>query len=166
MNIVLCGFMGCGKSTVGKRLAEMLSMDFVDTDELIEAEQGTTISNIFSVHGEEYFRKLERLACEKLGESDRKVIATGGGALTFDENVKSLKKNGKIVFLDADFETLCERVGDAQTRPLFRDKEKAKTLFNERIEKYKNACDVQINANADIEEVARQIAELTEKDLQ
>lgn len=157
MNIILCGFMGCGKTTVGKALAEMLSMDFVDTDEMIENEQGTTISIIFSEHGEEYFRQLERLTCEKLGKSDGKVIATGGGALTFEQNVKALKENGKIIFLDADFETLCDRVGNAETRPLFRNREKAKELYNTRKEKYQNACDIKIDACGEINEVAKRI---------
>lgn len=122
MNIVLCGFMGSGKTVVGKELAKIMGRRFVDTDQLVEARSGVSIPAIFQVHGEDYFRELERAACAEAAEIPNCVISTGGGALTFDENVRTLRTTGKIVLLDASFEVICQRVGNGANRPLFRDR--------------------------------------------
>lgn len=117
MNIVLCGFMGSGKTVVGKELAKIMGRRFVDTDQLVEARSGVSIPAIFQVHGEDYFRELERAACAEAAEIPNCVISTGGGALTFDENVRTLRTTGKIVLLDASFEVICQRVGNGANRP-------------------------------------------------
>lgn len=158
MNIVLCGFMGCGKTTVGKELARLLGRKFIDTDEMIENEQGVSISEIFDTHGEEYFRELEFEACKSLGASDGAIISTGGGAMTFERNVDAIKKNSKIVFLDVPFDVICKRVGNSKTRPLFRDKAKAKALFDERKSKYKAAADYVFDGNFSPSVTASKIA--------
>lgn len=160
MNIILCGFMGSGKTVVGTELSKIMGRRFVDTDELIESEQGVAIKAIFAAHGEAYFRELEYECCRKVAELKNCVVSTGGGALTFERNVEALKKSGKIVFLDADFDVICERIGDTNTRPLFQDKEKARALYDERKSKYLNAADYVIDGNMSARKTAMDIAEM------
>ena len=152
--------MGSGKTVVGKELAKIMGRKFIDTDELIEQDQGMAIKAIFAARGEEYFRELEYEACKKISEMKNCVISTGGGALTFDRNVEVLKKGGKIVFLDASFETICQRIGDGHNRPLFEDKEKAKQLYDERYEKYNVAADYVIDGDLSARKAALDIANM------
>lgn len=159
-NIVLCGFMGSGKTVVGKELAKILGVKFVDTDELIEEEQGVAIKAIFATHGEDYFRDLEYKMCKKVAEMNGVVVSTGGGAMTFKRNVDAIKEGSKVVFLDASFEVICDRIGDSTTRPLFQDKEKAKKLYDERKDKYLSAADYVINGDMGARKTAMQIAEI------
>ena len=159
-NIVLCGFMGSGKTVVGKELAKIMGRKFIDTDELIEKEQGMAIKAIFTARGEEYFRELEYEACKKISDMKNCVISTGGGALTFERNVEVLKKGGKIVLLDASFDTICQRIGDSQSRPLFEDKEKARQLYDERKDKYLAAADYVIDGDLSARKAALDIADM------
>lgn len=159
-NIVLCGFMGSGKTVVGKELAKILGVKFVDTDELIEEEQGVAIKAIFATHGEDYFRDLEYEMCKKVAEMNGVVVSTGGGAMTFKRNVNAIKEGSKVVFLDASFDVICDRIGDSTTRPLFQDKEKAKKLYDERKDKYLSAADYVINGDMGARKTAMQIAEI------
>lgn len=160
MNIILCGFMGSGKTVVGNELAKIMGRKFVDTDELIEQEQGVAIKAIFAAHGEDYFRDLEFECCKKVSQMKNCVVSTGGGALTFERNVQALKDNGKIVFLDADFDVICDRIGDSTTRPLFQDKQKAKQLYDERKSKYLAAADIVIDGNMSARKTAMDIADI------
>ena len=160
MNIVLCGFMGSGKTVVGKELAKIMGRRFVDTDQLVEARSGVSIPAIFQVHGEDYFRELERAACAEAAEIPNCVIATGGGALTFDENVRTLRTTGKIVLLDASFEVICQRVGNGANRPLFRDPVQAKALYDARQAKYRAAADYVVDGDASARKTALTIADL------
>lgn len=159
-NIVLCGFMGSGKTVVGKELAKILGVKFVDTDELIEEEQGVAIKAIFATHGEDYFRDLEYEMCKKVAEMNGVVVSTGGGAMTFKRNVDAIKEGSKVVFLDASFDVICDRIGDSTTRPLFQDKKKAKKLYDERKDKYLSAADYVINGDMGARKTAMQIAEI------
>lgn len=159
-NIVLCGFMGSGKTVVGKELAKILGVKFVDTDELIEEEQEVAIKAIFATHGEDYFRDLEYEMCKKVAEMNGVVVSTGGGAMTFKRNVDAIKEGSKVVFLDASFDVICDRIGDSTTRPLFQDKEKAKKLYDERKDKYLSAADYVINGDMGARKTAMQIAEI------
>lgn len=147
MNIALCGFMGCGKTCIGKELAKATGKKLVDTDELIEKEQGITISQIFAENGENYFRDLEFEMCKKVAGMKNAVISTGGGAMTFQRNADAIKKGSVVVFIDTDFEIICKRVGDGATRPLFKNRENAKRLYDERKEKYIAAADITVNGN-------------------
>nr|MCR5208438.1 shikimate kinase [Eubacterium sp.] len=113
---------------------------------------------IFAAHGEEYFRSLEKEVCKKIGETKNSVVSTGGGALTFPENVEAVKKSGKVVFLDASFETICERIGDNTTRPLFQDLDKAKALYDERRDKYLSAADYVVDGDMSARKTALTIA--------
>lgn len=160
MNIILCGFMGSGKTTVGQELAKIMGRKFIDTDELIEREQGVAIKAIFTVHGEDYFRDLEYACCKNISDMKNCVVSTGGGALTFQRNVDALKQGGKIVFLDADFDVICQRIGNSKTRPLFQDREKARQLYDERKSKYLSAADYVIDGNMSARKTAIEIADI------
>ncbi len=152
--------MGSGKTTVGLELAKIMGRKFIDTDEMIEKEQGIAIKAIFAVHGEEYFRDLEYECCKSISDMKNCVVSTGGGALTFKRNVDALKQNGKIVFLDADFDVICQRIGNSKTRPLFQDREKAKALYDERKSKYLSAADYVIDGNMSARKTALDIADI------
>ena len=160
MNIALCGFMGAGKTVVGKELAKVTGRKFVDTDEMIEAETGVSIPAIFASRGEEYFRDLEFEICKKAAGLKNSVISTGGGAMTFERNVEAIKKGAKVVFLDASFDVICDRVGDASSRPLFKNRENAKALYDERREKYIAAADFVVDGDMSARKTAVMIAEL------
>lgn len=160
MNIVLCGFMGSGKTVVGNELSKIMGRKFVDTDELIEQEQGVAIKAIFATHGEDYFRDLEFECCKKVSEMKNCVVSTGGGALTFERNAEVLKKSGKIVFLDASFDVICDRIGNSNNRPLFRDREKARVLYDERKSKYLRAADYVVDGDMSARKTAMNIAEM------
>lgn len=160
MNIALCGFMGAGKTVVGKELAKITGRKFVDTDEMIEQQTGVSIPAIFASRGEEYFRELEFEICRKTADIKNAVISTGGGAMTFERNVEAIKKGAKVVFLDASFDVICDRVGDASSRPLFKNRENAKKLYDERREKYLAAADHVVNGDMSARKTAFIIAEL------
>jgi len=118
--IVLVGMMGVGKSTVGRKLAALLGLDFRDADEEIEAAAQMSVSEIFERFGEDYFRDGERRVIARLIEGGRAVIATGGGAFMQDETRKLILERGIAVWLDSDVDTLVQRVGRKDTRPLLR----------------------------------------------
>lgn len=160
MNIALCGFMGAGKTVVGKELAKIMGRKFVDTDEMIEKETGISIPAIFAARGEDYFRDLEFKICQKAANLKNAVISTGGGALTFERNVEAIKKGTAVVFLDASFDVICARVGDGASRPLFKNKENAKKLYDERREKYLAAADFVVDGNLSARKTAVYIADL------
>lgn len=159
-SIVLCGFMGSGKTVVGKELAKIMGCKFIDTDELIEQEQGVAIKAIFATRGEDYFRDLEHDICKRIADMKNCVISTGGGAMTFQRNVDALKGKSNIVFLDASFTVICDRIGDSTSRPLFQDKEKAKALYDERKSKYSTAADYIINGDMSARKTALEIAQI------
>jgi len=155
-NIVLCGFMGCGKSSVGQILAQITDRLFVDTDELIEKNENMTISQIFDKIGENGFRDAEHIACKAAANMRNAVISTGGGALTFERNV-SVFNNDKIIFLDVPFDEISRRISDDGARPLFKDKSKAKELFDVRIPLYRTAAHYVIDGMGDKNEIANRI---------
>ena len=119
-NIVLIGFMGTGKSTVGKVLAKRTGRTLVDIDQKIEDKEKKRISEIFEKDGEAAFRKLEKQTIGRAVLDSNLVITTGGGAVLDPENFEALKKRGVLVTLEASFETIVKRVKDARTRPLLR----------------------------------------------
>nr|WP_295370536.1 shikimate kinase [uncultured Sphingosinicella sp.] len=121
--IVLVGLMGVGKSTVGKRLAKRLGMEFVDSDSEIELAADHSIAEIFARFGEESFRDGERRVIARLIEGPPKVIATGGGAFMNEQTRALILESSIAIWLDADVETLAERVSRRDTRPLLRDKD-------------------------------------------
>ena len=141
--------MGCGKSTIGNLLSKKTGMSFIDLDSYIEQKENKTVAEIFAASGEDYFRQLERDASKELSQKKSLVIATGGGTLTFQENVDAFKTSGKIVLLDVPVEVVSERLQGDTTRPLLNrpDKEKAmRELYEKRMPLYQNAADVVVNA--------------------
>lgn len=140
MVLTLIGFMGSGKSGVGKALAEDLNWDFIDMDAYIEAEEGKRIKDIFRKQGEEAFRDMETKALKKiLSSSTSLVLATGGGVITRDKNKELLRKSDFIIYLRTKIETVKERLKDDKNRPLLlgEDKEdKITSLYNGRMEQY------------------------------
>ncbi|HZK44476.1 MAG TPA: shikimate kinase [Syntrophomonadaceae bacterium] len=120
-NIVLIGFMGTGKSTVGVKIAERLKMNFVDMDREIEKITGMSIKLLFKNHGEVRFRSEEKLMAQKLSKQKNMVIATGGGVVLQEDNIEVLRENGIIICLDADASNIFERVNRKRgTRPLLK----------------------------------------------
>jgi len=137
-HVYLTGFMGAGKSTVGRALAERLDWLFVDLDDSIEAQQGMAIAEIFASRGEAWFRRLESAALRSLDDSTDAVVATGGGVLSVPENREWMKAHGLAVWLDVSFELVMERLGatDQETRPLFESESEARELFAKRQSQY------------------------------
>jgi len=117
-NIILAGFMGTGKSVVGKLLAKRLSRPFLDMDELIEYREARTINQIFETDGEPYFRQLEAALCQELSERSGYVIATGGGTLIPEANFKIMAETGWVICLDCEPDTLWRRIGASKNRPM------------------------------------------------
>lgn len=118
MNIVLIGFMGTGKSQIGKRLAKELRMSYLDTDELIEKREKDSISAIFRKRGEEYFRGLETKVVKEVALLDNYVISSGGGVVLREENITVLKKNAFIICLLASPQVIFGRTKGNENRPL------------------------------------------------
>lgn len=162
-NIILCGFMGCGKTTIGKLYAKNNGMVFVDMDQYIEQQEQKTVSEIFSEHGEPYFRELEHSACKALAEKSGLVIAAGGGALTFARNTAVLSKTGTIIFIDVPLAILTKRLARDTTRPLLQrpDRNKViKDLYYKRRPKYKKAARFSVNGTGSPLNIAKAISGL------
>jgi len=140
MKIYLVGFMGAGKTTVGRELAARLDVPFFDLDDLVEAAEKTSIKEIFAQHGEPYFRRRERDILRSTRYLEGAVVATGGGTFTFDENIQFIQGEGLSVYLSAPYSLLRARIGDkAAERPLFRDDVAAHELFKNRLRYYRMA---------------------------
>lgn len=117
-NIVLTGFMGTGKSTIGRLVAAELQRDFVDMDAVIEQREGRTINRIMGDSGEAYFRQLEANLCRELAAQSGLVIATGGGALVSEKNLRVMERSGLVVCLDCAPAILWKRIGRSENRPM------------------------------------------------
>lgn len=162
-NIILCGFMGCGKSSIGRKLSRKTGREFVDTDSYIEKKTGKTVSEIFAEVGESGFRKIETEVCRELSDRDDLIIAAGGGTLTIPENVEILKKGGRIIFIDVSYENLCERLSRDTRRPLLQVEnrnEVIKELLTKRLPLYRAAASVFVNGNFSSSRVAGNILNL------
>jgi len=136
LNIVLAGFMGTGKTTIGQIVAGQLGMPFIDLDDAIEAEVGRPISEIFATEGETAFRRLEAEIAGKIAAQSGHVIATGGGTLLNADTRAAFARNSLLVCLTADPETIVERVAGDEARPLARDQEALITLMGDRAALY------------------------------
>jgi shikimate kinase len=166
MNIVLIGYRGSGKTSIGKRLSSDLWMDFVDTDALIVERAGTAIREIFEAEGEEGFRRRESEVIAEVAARDNYVIAAGGGAILKAENVAALKKNGKLVWLKAKPEVLFQHIqADAATdanRPNLTSAgglEEVQKVLETRTPLYQAAADVTFEVTyLTIEDAAKRLA--------
>lgn len=164
MNIVLCGMMGVGKSSVGVRIAELTGRMWYDTDVVITDRHGR-ISDIFEYYGEPHFRALETEIVRELSGKDKLVISTGGGLVLKPENSELLKQNGRIFFMRATFETLLKRVRADETRPLLKNTGKTAEalgrLLAERTPIYEHVADYIVDTDGkSVDEVAREIVRL------
>ena len=167
MNIVLTGFMGTGKSKIGKRLAERLGMSYLDTDELIEEREKDSVPAIFKKKGEEYFRRLETKVVKEVALLDNSVISTGGGVVLKEGNIRLLKKNALIVCLFASPEVILKRTEGNENRPLLEmnnQKKRIEELLTFRKPYYEKA-DFRVDTSAlDSEGVVEEIIEFLEKE--
>lgn len=159
-NIILTGFMGVGKTSVGTQLAKDLGYSFVDTDKLIEADQNMTITTIFAKHGEPYFREIEAKIIQEVARKEGQVVSTGGGAVIWDMNRDAFKKGGLVVCLTASPEAIFDRIKHETHRPLLQTadpKLKIKELLDTRARFYAQA-DVTIDTSEkSVDEVIRTI---------
>jgi shikimate kinase len=138
MKIYLVGFMGSGKTTIGRELAMRIDAPFFDLDELLEASEKVSIKEIFATRGETYFRKRERDVLRSTKHLEGAVVATGGGTFTFDENIQFIQSEGLSVYLSAPYALLRARVGQkAVDRPLFTDDLATHELYANRIRYYR-----------------------------
>jgi shikimate kinase len=162
MNIVITGFMGTGKTTVGRRVAELLKAPFFDVDDTIKRQTGQTISDLFRVKGETSFRAVESAAIQELSMQDKVVIATGGGSLMTPQNRDFLEKRGILVCLTARTGTLLERLKDDLTRPLLAGEsmaERVERLMQERQSVYA-MCPIQVGTDGKtINQVAEEVVQ-------
>lgn len=159
-NIILCGFMATGKSTVGKLLAKRTGYEFLDMDAVIEKEEGISIPQIFASRGEPAFRSLETRLVERLAGATGLVIATGGGTIVNPANLEKLKSCGAVITLTADIPTILQRAGTGEDRPMLQAEdrvERIKSLMQQRAAAYAQADIVLDTSSLTIEDVARQI---------
>ena len=165
MNVILIGFMGCGKSTVGIKLSYRLRRSLLDTDKIIEKEENRTISDIFVTDGEGYFRDLETQCLKKLIQTEKnQIISVGGGLPIREENHTLLKELGTVVYLRAKPETIYERLKHDTTRPLLQGEnpqEKIRTLMGQRAAIYEKTADVIIDV--DVKDFDTILDEIVEK---
>jgi len=154
-NIVLTGIMGCGKTTIGKKIAAKMNMDFLDLDHYIEEKWGR-IPELF-LHGEEYFRDIESLAALEAGNKEHTVIATGGGIIKREKNILNLKRNGIIFFIDRSIEDIMKDIEISERPLLLEGKEKLYNIYKERYQKYIETCDFHIKNTSSIENVLDEV---------
>ncbi|EGD58578.1 shikimate kinase [Novosphingobium nitrogenifigens DSM 19370] len=148
--LVLVGMMGVGKTTVGRKLASLLGVPFIDADEEIERAAHMTIPEIFAQYGEPYFRDGERRVIARLVDvvTGRKVLATGGGAFVDPETRRIILERAIAVWIDSDVETLVERVGRKDNRPLLRNGNPHEILTRLRIERQPHYCQAPIHVHS------------------
>jgi shikimate kinase len=166
--IVLIGFMGAGKSSVGRTLARMTGLARFDMDEMVASRFGLSISEIFETHGEEKFREAETEALRELTGRGQSIVVTGGGIVLRPDNVTLLRELGTIFYLSAEEETLFARISRRATRPLLQTANPRATLrelLTARLSLYRSAADVEVDTSRlKHEEVAKKILENLEND--
>lgn len=160
-NIILIGFMGAGKSTVSQYLKDVFAMHVVEMDQLIAEREDMSIPDIFATYGEEYFRNLETNLLIEMQATKNTIVSCGGGAALREQNVKEMKKNGKVVLLTASPEVILERVKDNDDRPLLRGNKNIEfisKMMEERRPKYEAAADIVVSTDRKtVEEIAEEI---------
>ena len=160
-SVYLCGFMGCGKSHVGRQLAAALGREYVDLDRYIINAEKMTIPFIFEKFGEPHVRKLEANYIRRL--SDNNIVATGGGALINDETAEFARQSGLTVYINTSFEICYERIKNDTNRPLVvkNTKEQLEELYNTRDEIYRRNAMCMVNGNTTDTIIVEEISKLT-----
>lgn len=159
-NLIICGFMGCGKTTTGKILAKMTKREFFDMDIYIRKKHGMKIKKIFETYGEDYFRDIEYEAVKELCTGSGKVIALGGGTLLFERNYEVIKQNGTIIYISTPEENLIQRLKSDKKRPLLQNGDKIETIHNlyeQRTPLYKSMANVIVDGSGQSSEIAKTI---------
>jgi shikimate kinase len=159
-NIILIGFMGAGKSTVGKLLSKKLGKKFLDTDEIVEKKMSLTISQIFEKYGEAYFRDIESQVVKEVSTVGNQVISLGGGAILRDENVRILKEKGVLIYLNVPLSELKKRLRGVQDRPLLKVEDaeaQVEKIFTSRKKRYEEVADFIVDGNKPVMEVVNEI---------
>ena len=157
-NIYLIGMSGCGKTTVGKMLAERMGKEFVDTDQLIEVDAKASIAEIFSLHGEETFRDMETFVLQKLADSENhKIVSCGGGMPLRAGNNTMMHASGTIVYIERDVKNILACI-DTGTRPLINaDASNVLQLYEKRRPVYEKTADIKVSNNQSIVETVNEI---------
>jgi shikimate dehydrogenase len=150
-NIILIGMPGCGKTTVGKILSEMMGREVIDTDEMIKVSHDRSPSEIINSDGVEKFREIEHIEIENAGKTSEKIISTGGGVVTREENYESLHQNGRIVFIHRSLDKLA-----TDDRPLSKNLEE---MYEIRLPMYRRFCDIEVTNDSSPENCAKEILE-------
>ncbi len=162
MNIILIGFMGVGKGQIARAYSKKSGIYAIDTDDLIESLENRKIKKIFKKEGELYFRELEKKTALWLEKSvDNSIISTGGGFY----KQPNIKRIGKVIYLESSFEAILEKIKNSpnakkkiKKRPLLKNEEEAKRLFNIRVEEYQRVADIKINVeNRDVASIVEEI---------
>jgi len=169
MKIVLIGYRGSGKTTVGKILSKVLGLRFISTDEEIVKKTGKSIPEIVKNYGWEKFRDIETEIAKSLSDEDNIIIDTGGGIVLRDENVRALKRNGIVIFLSAPPEVLAERIKDDSSRPPLKlgrtHWDEVKEVLEERLPYYRKAMDIEISTEGKTpEEVSEEIIKILQNE--
>ena len=162
-NIYLIGFMGCGKTSVSAAMGRLYGKTVVEIDDLIIAREGRSVNAIFAESGEPYFRDCETQILTELSETQNYIVSCGGGIVLRPENIELMRKAGMIVLLDAEPQTILDRVGDDDSRPNLRGRKTVagvQELKNKRASAYSSAADIKVDTdNKTIDEVAKEIYE-------
>lgn len=158
MTIYLCGFMGCGKTTVGRVLADMLELGYEDMDAYIEKKAGMSIPQIFAEKGEDAFRRMETEAVAELGRIGG-VIACGGGAMLKDINAGTAAKYGTVVYIDVPYDVCYDRISGDVNRPIVmaNTRESLEEIYNDRVPLYLAHSQVRADGNKSPEDIAADI---------
>lgn len=151
MIIFLCGFMGCGKSTIGKELAKLMGSKFIDMDTYIETKEGMSISEIFAQKGEPYFRSVEAETVLELSKVNA-IVGCGGGAMLNPVSAEVGRKAGQVIFLDVPFNACYDRIQGDTNRPIVMNnsKEQLEDIFNQRHTVYEANCSFKVDVNVDV----------------
>lgn len=160
ISIYLCGFMGCGKSHIGRMLAQATGRELADLDRVITQREGMSIPEIFDRYGEPHFRELEAKYIREL--SGGYIVATGGGALINDSTARFARESGLSVYINASFETCYSRIKGDTNRPLVMKNtpEQLRELYNTRSEIYRRNCMVMVNGNTKDSTICGEIIKL------
>ena len=166
-NIIIIGFMGCGKTTFGKKISKLKNISFIDMDKFIEKKEGCSISKIFEIKGEQYFRNLEAQTVVELAQTGGKVISTGGGVIKNPQNILNFKKTGIVLYLKSSPERIYNNLKNDNSRPLLEggDKmEKIKSILAERIPLYEKYSDITVDVSTGtIREITERILKALEE---